>query len=140
MAVTKLTPEITEIICQYIEKGNSYETASQAVGICRQTLYNWMQRGDKLEPDYLQFLQSIKKARAKAEIRHVDVIEKAMDKNWQASAWWLERTNKDQWGLHTEQKIEHTGKIDSDIVFRFVTKDGDNSTTSTPTKTATSDG
>jgi hypothetical protein len=37
MADCKLTDEITEIICQYIEKGNSYETACQAVGITRQT-------------------------------------------------------------------------------------------------------
>ena len=138
MADTKLNPEITEIIVQYIEKGNSYETASQAVGICRQTLYNWMRRGEKGEPEYLQFLQQIKKAKAKAEIRHVEVIDKAMEKNWQAAAWWLERSNPLLWGNKTEQKIEHTGKIDSDIIFKFnVIENGVNSTTSPTTKTTT---
>jgi len=124
----KLTPEITEIIVQNIEKGNSYETASQAVGICRDTIYDWINRGKKGEEPFLHFLQSIKKARAKAEMRHVEVIEKAMDKNWQASAWWLERTNRDQWGIKTEQKIEHTGKITLEQ-FRSLFKD--NATTNT---------
>ena len=140
MADCKLSPEITEIICQNIEKGNSFETACQAVGICRKTLYNWMDRGEKGEIDFTHFILSIKKARAKAEMRHVEVIEKAMDKNWQASAWWLERTNKEQWGMHSEQHIEHTGKIDSNILFRFETTNGNNSTTSTPSKTEGSNG
>ena len=135
---TILTPELEEIICQNIEKGNSYETAAQAVGICRPTIYNWMKRGEKNEEPFLHFLRSIKKARAKSEIKHVEVIEKAMDKNWTAAAWWLERTNKEQWGQRTEQHIEHHGQIDSNIVFKFmVTKDDANSTTSTPTKTTT---
>ena len=136
MSDTKLTPEITEMVCSYKEKGNSYDTSAQAVGICRQTLYNWMERGEKGEPDFLQFLQAIKKARAKAEMRHVEVIEDAMDKSWQAAAWWLERRNRDKWGQHTEQKIEHTGKIDSSIIFKFEVKQDDiTSTKGTATKT-----
>lgn len=135
MSDTKLTPEITEIVCSYIEKGNSYDTSAQAVGICRQTLYNWMERGEKGEPDFLQFLQSIKKARAKAEMRHVEVIEDAMDKSWQAAAWWLERRNRDKWGQHSEQKIEHSGSIDSSITFKFEVKgDGTTSTKGTVIK------
>jgi transposase-like protein len=134
MSETKLTPEITEIICQYIEKGNSYETAAQAVGICRPTIYNWMERGEKGEEPFLQFLQSIKKAKAKSEIRHIDVIDKAMEKNWQAAAWWLERSNQSNWGIRTEQKIEHTGKTDQPIIFQF---NHTTSTTSVPTKTTT---
>jgi transposase len=119
MSDTKLTPEITEIICQYIEKGNSIETAAQAVGICRKTFYNWLDRGEKEEPEFIQFTHNIKKARAKSEMRHVEVIEDAMDKSWQAAAWWLERRNRDKWGQHTEQKIEHTGKIDSNITYEY---------------------
>jgi len=111
MADCKLTPEVTEIIVQFIEKGNTYETAAQAVGICRQTLHNWMKRGEKEEPDFLRFLQDIKKAKAKAETKHIEIIEKAMDKNWQAAAWWLERSNKEQWGMRQEVKMEHSGKI-----------------------------
>jgi predicted DNA-binding protein YlxM (UPF0122 family) len=112
-AECKLTPEITEIICEHIEKGNSFETAAQAVGICRDTIYDWMKRGEKSEPNFLQFLQSIKKARAKAEMRYVAVIDKAAasEKNWTAAAWWLERTNSKQWGNKQETKIEHSGKI-----------------------------
>lgn len=140
MADCKLTPEITEIIVQNIEKGNSYETASQAVGICRKTLYNWIERGEKGEPDFTQFIQQIKKARAKSEMRHVEVIEKAMDKNWQASAWWLERTNKEQWGQRQDIKMEHAGQIDTTIVFKFELENGDNITKKTTPKTEGSNG
>lgn len=141
MTDTKLTPEITEIICQYIEKGNSYETAAQAVGICRPTIYNWMKRGESEEEPFLQFLQSIKKAKAKSEIRHIEVIDKAMEKNWQAAAWWLERSNPQGWGNRTEQKIEHTGKIDSNIVYEYkVIKDGTASPTPVAPKTTGSNG
>ena len=134
MTETKLTPEITEIICQYIEKGNSYETAAQAVGICRPTIYNWMERGEKGEEPFLHFLQSIKKAKAKSEIRHIEIIDKAMDKNWTAAAWWLERSNQRDWGNKTEQKIEHTGKFEQPIIFKF---EHNASTPSVPTKTTT---
>jgi len=133
---TKLNPEVTEIICQYIEKGNSFETAAQAVGICRVSIYNWMERGEKGEEPYLQFLQQLKKAKAKSEIRHVEVIDKAMDKNWTAAAWWLERSNPQSWGNRTEQKIEHTGQVDSNIIFKFdVLENGVKSTTSPTAKT-----
>jgi len=131
-AETKITPEVEEIILQYIEKGTSYETAAQAVGICRITIYNWMERGEKGEEPFLHFLQSIKKAKAKAEIRHIEVIDKAMDKNWQAAAWWLERSNQANWGNRTEQKIEHTGKTDQPVVFKF---EHHASTPSVPAKT-----
>jgi transposase len=127
---TKLNPEVTEIICQYIEKGNSYETAAQAVGICRVTIYNWIERGEKGEEPFLQFLQAIKKAKAKSEIRHIEVIDKAMEKNWQAAAWWLERSNQRDWGNRTEQKIEHTGKLDQPVVFQFEHKNTVSSTVS----------
>jgi hypothetical protein len=34
-------------------------------------------------------------------------ILKAMDKNWTAGAWWLERTSPDKYAQH--QKVEHSG-------------------------------
>jgi len=142
MADCKLTPEITEIICQFIEKGNSYETATQAVGICRKTLFNWMDRGEKGEPDFTHFTHSIKKARAKAEMRRVQVIEDASPKNWQAAAWLLERSNPQQWGNKQETKIEHSGKIEGNIIFNYkVIEDAATTTGSTtPASTKTEDG
>ena len=58
-------------------------------------------------------------------MRHVEVIEDAMDKSWQAAAWWLERRNRDKWGQHSEQKIEHSGHIDGSITFKFEVKKDD---------------
>ncbi len=47
----------------------------------------------------MEFLESIKKAKAKAVIRNVLIIQTAAKKTWQAAAWWLERSHHKDWGI-----------------------------------------
>ncbi len=90
---SKLTPELQEQLIKYIEAGNYVKIACQAVGIAEKTYYRWVKRGEKAseleekekkipksEKVYLDYLDTIKKAEAKAIIRNVFIIQKAADK------------------------------------------------------------
>ncbi len=130
----KLNENTQDLICDAIKEGNTYENAAQLAGICEKTLYNWIQRGKDGEDGFLQFLQALKKANAKAEQKMVSVIVASAPRNWQAAAWFLERRNPQHWGNKTEQKVEHSGTIQH-VKFTFDTTEQPQSTTSAPTKT-----
>lgn len=125
---TKLNDELKEEILKVIRSGNYIETACAYAGIEKKTLYNWMKRGrselerldknprakmKKAEAIYVDFLHSIQKALAHAEIRDVAIIGKAAEESWQASAWRLERKFPDRWGRKDKvtQEINHSGEI-----------------------------
>lgn len=140
--MSKLTPETHENIVKLIRIGVPHRHAAQANGIKEQTFYNWMKWGSKKKTgSYFEFFEAVKKAESESIARDVAQIEKAASEGkWQASAWRLERRHPQEWALKTEQRIEHSGKIDNAITFRFETTNGNHSTTSTPSKTEGSNG
>lgn len=119
---TKLTPDLQEKICQAIRAGNYLETAAAYAGISKKTLHEWMRRGRretervekaegrarvrKKEAPFVEFLHSVEKALAEAEVRDVILIGKAAEVNWQAAAWRLERKFPDRWGRRERQRPE----------------------------------
>ncbi len=108
---TKLTAEITEKICRYLRHGGYLETAAQAAGIDRKTLYNWIRRGEReAKGRYRDFVVQVEEAMAQAEMGDLLRIEKAaQDGVWQATAWRLERRHGDRWGRR--QHLEHSGGL-----------------------------
>lgn len=126
--LTKLTPKVQEDIVTVLRAGNYFETASAYAGISKSTFYNWLKRGERelqrVEKDaryrvrqeeeiYVDFVCAVKEAVAEAEVRDVLTIGKASDKNWQASAWRLERRYPEKWGRKLQQQVEHSGQIDT---------------------------
>ncbi len=91
------------------------------IGISEQTFYNWMSRGmiekerintivgAKPKPEekiYLDFLESVTRARAEAIAKKVAVISSAAAQgDWKASAWWLERQVPEEFGKIERQEI-----------------------------------
>jgi len=58
-----------------------------------------MKRGANVDRGtYSEFRKAVEKARSEAEARTVAIVAKAMPDNWQAAAWWLERSFPDKWG------------------------------------------
>lgn len=53
----KYSKELTEKICKLLKRGNTITTTCQAIGINKQTFYNWMEKK-------LDFFDAIKKAMA----------------------------------------------------------------------------
>ena len=116
---TKLTKELIEEIATYLRAGNYIETTASLVGVHRDSIYEWLKRGNaeitrvsksnrarirKREEIFVEFTDTVKKAQAQAEAMLVAQIGKASEKHWQASAWRLERKYPDRWG-RTERNV-----------------------------------
>jgi len=157
VARTKLTPARHKAIIDTITAGNYFDPACAIAGITRQTGYNWLERGsierERLEAGitdqerteqgippaheerrYLDFFDAVERARALAEQRHAQNVERiAMGGSvieeedildpvtgalvgrkrkfhlgdWRASAFYLERTAPLRWGRR--QTVEVSG-------------------------------
>ena len=101
---SKLTKELIEKAVKIIERGNYDKVAIDILGIDKGTWYEWMRQGEidankGVNSLKAEFFNSIKKAEATAIDRNLSIIQKAaMEGNWQASAWYLERKYPEQWG------------------------------------------
>jgi len=83
-----------------LEAGNTYNNACALAGLGRTTFYRWMDES-KTAPEghpLRDFRDTIKRACAIAENRHVLIIQKAAVHHWQAAAWWLERRCPQHYG------------------------------------------
>lgn len=100
---SKYTPQMVESICTYLRQGNTRKTSAICSGICERTFYEWIE-------EFPQFLQSIKKAEEEAVAHHVQTIHAFSQSNWQASAWFLERRRKDDFGKQDRVDITTNGK------------------------------
>ena len=119
---TILTPELQENIIQALRGGNYLDDAARYAGVAERTVYQWIQKGrqarealeEGVEPTanellYIQFAQAVEKARSDAVVRNLTIIQKAAnDGQWQAAAWYLERTNPKKWGRY--ETVEVTGE------------------------------
>lgn len=124
---TLLTDEKLETIVDLLRRGNYLSSAARYTGLSPFTLNEWKNKGrallesdkelDPTEQLYVRFYQEVEKARSEAEIRAVEVIRNAMPSNWQAAAWYLERTNNPEWGrtVKTEVSGPDGGAIPIDV-------------------------
>lgn len=103
----KLTQEMIEKLGNALKAGNYIETACDYVGINRSTFYMWLQEAEKpgAKQIYLDLLDTVRTARAEAEMRNVLKIQKAADDSWQAAAWWLERSQPKKWSKQTNVEL-----------------------------------
>lgn len=120
---SKLNKDVQDKIVSAIRLGNYIETAAAYAGINKDTLYDWLKRGQrekekkakdpnyqipKYERKFVAFSDAVEKALAEAEMRDVMIIYEAAKEQWQAAAWRLERKFPDRWGrkLNVEGKQE----------------------------------
>ena len=107
---TKLTKELCDEICKYIEMGNYITRCCEAVGITPTTYNSWKKKGAKGIEPYATFLERVTKVEAKAEIVHTGIIHDVAETgNWLASAWLLERKYPNRFGKR-EQMALNTDK------------------------------
>jgi len=93
--MSKYCKEIVEEICGYIESGLTQKDSCILAGIHVDTFHTW--RKDKPE-----FSEAVEAARVKNKQYHIDKIAKA--KTWQASAWYLERVYREEFGIKKEEQ------------------------------------
>ncbi|MFO7948118.1 MAG: hypothetical protein R6V19_15035 [Armatimonadota bacterium] len=94
---TKLTAKLQDEICGHLASGCYAVTACELAGISESTFYNWLERGRDGEDPFLEFLESVKKAEAQAEVKALTIIQNAMADDWKAAMTWLERKFPDRW-------------------------------------------
>ena len=127
---SKLDDDTIKKLNTGLKVGLSQKKAAIYAGIGESTYYRWQRRYNEIDeackgdPDNIgnaedlelwEFWQSIKKAKVEGEIGHLGVITKAAENGvWQASAWFMERTNPEEWGKRERNKLED-GKEDEEI-------------------------
>jgi hypothetical protein len=110
-----------EELINLIVLGMPVNKAVAMVNVSESSFYNWMSRGmverDRLativdaknkpeEKIYLDFLESLTRARAEAIAKKVAVISSAASQgDWKASAWWLERQVPEDFGRVDKQEV-----------------------------------
>ena len=114
---TKLTPELLDRLSQALSAGNYVETACAFAGISQSVFYHWVNEARKpnAKKIYLEFLDTIERARSIAEIRNLQIVQTAAqgdvnankDPDWRAATWFLERAYPKKWGRH--ERVELSG-------------------------------
>ncbi len=95
----KINEELIQKVCSYLRHGAYVETAAAASGVSKDILYKWMRAGkEKPNSIYGEFLSAVELAIAEGEIHDLAAISKARSRNWQASAWRLQRRHPERWG------------------------------------------
>lgn len=105
----KLTPALQKRLVDALVAGNYIETACVYSGVGISTYYKWIEDSNKpnARKDLIEFREAVERARAEAEVRNVVVINEIAKTNYQAAAWWLERSFPKRWGR--QQSVELTG-------------------------------
>jgi hypothetical protein len=107
---TDLTDELMVNIVNMVRAGNYIETAAAMYHVSKQSIYQWMKRGNE-EPGtiFAKFTDALKAAWAESEAR--DVVGIGDSDQWQAKAWRLERKFPDRWGRKERLDIKHSGSV-----------------------------
>lgn len=114
---TPVSTELLEELLRYLRMGNYVNVACQAVGITKETLYQWRYRGrlaemrqangeelSELDKVYLSVGKRMAEESAKAETDAIERIRAAGENpaHWKALAWHLERKNPERWSTREE--------------------------------------
>lgn len=121
----KLTRELIEEAAALIREGNYQVHVAQALGISEATWYRWLQEGEKAQSGLKrEFYEAIKKAEGEAIAERVAIIRRAaLDGNWQAAAWWLERKFPELYG----KREAIAGSSEFKVVVEKVSRSEENS-------------
>lgn len=104
---SKFSPEVAEKIVQFLRAGCYMQTAAEASGITRETLYDWLGKGARGREPFAQFQTDVLKASAEAEAVAVMQLTKAAkdgDARW--AAWMLERRFPRKYGPRVQISVQ----------------------------------
>ena len=115
---SKFTQPRKDRIIKAIGAGCSYEMAADYAGISRQTLWNWIKKGEEgKDRNYITFLDNIKTAEIEGAMANLGTIQEASQKDWKAAAWILERRHgysKD--GMKSTRPKEESVEVPQDVL------------------------
>lgn len=119
----KLSAEVHAEIVKRLASGCSIDVAAAAVGVSRRSVFAWLERGraaadaEKVpasEQPFVEFMHAVDKARAEVEVLALATIMNAARKGaWQAAAWYLERTNPEEYAAQKKKMGRPVGAVSS---------------------------
>lgn len=113
-----IEPAKLRALTDALRGGSDLETSCAFAGLSSTQVYKWVEQG-KTESErringygknpefdkHVGLWEALKKARADAIVRNVTQIQRAAsDGQWQAAAWWLERTVPEQYAKKTAKR------------------------------------
>ena len=116
MAKPKFSEEICECLVESYGKGLPLKYCADAVGIHRNTLLNWMKKGEAARSGkYRDFYIDMQRAKSKFISHHLQKIQD--NKSWMSSQYLLQVTDPDEFVVAEKQKIESETKatIQADV-------------------------
>lgn len=109
----------SEAIVELLRRGAYIEDAAAATGIHPSTVHDWIARGEEhrgsasipaRERPFAEFAEAVETARAEAVTVALDVIRTAArDGQWQAAAWYLERTRPGKYSRSERREVSGPG-------------------------------
>ena len=117
--VSRIDDPKVNVLLQALTAGNYIDVACSFAGIAPSTVYRWLERGraerasqefgnkpNRKELPYLDLCELVEKARATAVLRNMTIIQTAANNGqWQAAAWWLERSMPNQYGRRIQAEV-----------------------------------
>ena len=118
-------PELIEKFLNFLRGGAYTSEACDACEISEDNIYEWLNKGNRDEKagkhtHYCQFAKAYKKAKAEARLFHIKNIRDHSKDNWQASAWYLERTAAKDWGRKVYAELSGDKEKPIKIIFEAV--------------------
>lgn len=115
-----LTPERRDEFLRHIASGTTIRDACAMAGIGEASYYRWMETGEAdaerdRDTPYRKFRVAVEQARCEARVTALQHIRDAMPKNWRAAAWYLERTQPEEWGKPDRYEIKHSGDLRTEV-------------------------
>ena len=122
-------PEIITMLVNALRAGNYMEHAADYAGVHVSTVYRWLEKGngelERREQGYkpdrsldqlCELCEAVKKAKGESVVRAMALIQNAASNGtWQASAWFLERTQPNFFGRRTEIVGEGGGAVKVEV-------------------------
>ena len=122
MPNVKYNEEIKNLIIDAISKGAKNKDACLIAGLSEATFYEWLKEknSDGTPNEYFKsdLSEAIKKAEALRRTAMANRILLASETNWQAGAWYLERTDYETYGR--KDTVKHDGDVVTGLTVKII--------------------
>ncbi len=117
---SKLTPELSEKLCEAIAKGYSIPAACSTVDIVVKTYYNWYHRGEEAKSGkYRQFYCDVENAKDQATHFVETIIIDSLPSNPNDAKWWLTKRRPDIYADRTYNETKLEANVQTELLAKL---------------------
>ena len=118
---SKFVPEILDILLAALAEHCSIIDACRIAGVSERTYHDWRASSETGEPGteaFAAFFAAVNRTRAEARRGALKLIQDAGKLDWKAAAWFVERSDPENWAAPSRSKVEVTlaAMTDDDLI------------------------